>query len=555
MTENEIDNLIENYILDTDATKIYKSVNFKMIDWLENPFEHKSYCFLIQCMGYLVEVLEYDSSARGQKFVLDILSSWYQSVCRGGDEIMSNPILFHDHATAIRTRNLIKINNLLSNEEPMMQELLLLHAKKLLDEGFYNKGNNHGFDQSKALYEISFILNDKELATQCREVARSRITFEIHHMFCDDGMHKENSPAYLNYGISQVFDFLSINSQDKDKASVADLLSMIKKSFKILGFLSKPDGTLPLIGDTGFYHPRDFCPKKFDEVYHSVEYQNYLYCISKGKNGKKPTSDELFCPNGGYVVLRQFENRDFVKAFHFVFKCAHLSNFHRHDDDLGFVLAYDGEDWLIDGGLYSYAERDPYRIYFRSHYAHNISYPNVLKAHRNLQRSQKTGIAYFTQIPNGYLFEGVSYMFDYFESRRKIFYNKQRLILEFKDTCRIVNSNGQRILQEKIQNNEPTFVTNFLIPADKKIEVLESESLVKIYGKRKILFLSFSNFGSKVELLYGSDAPIAGFVSTKASAKSPCYCLRLYHFKKEQLDFDFILSFGKEIHTIDLKGD
>lgn len=545
MTENEIENLIENYILDTNATKIYKSVNFKTIDWLENPFEHKSYCFLIQCMGYLPEVLEYDASARGQKFVLDILSSWYQLVCGGGGEIMSNPILFHDHATAIRTRNLIKIDTLLPNNI-MIQEMLVLHAKKLLEESFYNKGNNHGLDQSKALYEVSFCLNDEGLALQCRETARTRILFEIHHMFCNDGMHKENSPAYLNYGISQVFDALEINKKDNNKVFGIDLSVILKKAFKNLGFLTKPDGNLPLIGDTGLFCPRDFCPRD-SEIYHSIEYQNYLYCISKGTRGRKPTSDELFCPNGGYVILRQFEYEDFLRSFYFVFKSAHLSNFHRHDDDLSFVLSFDGEDWLIDSGLYCYAERDPYRIYFRSHYAHNISYPNVLKAHRNLQRSEKTKVTYFTETSNGYSFEGVSYMFDYFENRRKIFYDKQRLILDFKDTCRIINSNGQRILQEKIQNNEPTFVTNFLIPSDKKVEILQSESLVKIYGKRKILFLKLGNFSGKIELLYGSDSPIAGFVSTKASEKSPCYCLRFNHFNKERLDLNFNFTFDKEI--------
>ncbi|EFP0098851.1 hypothetical protein HLX22_001960, partial [Campylobacter jejuni] len=170
----------------------------------------------------------------------------------------------------------------------------------------------------------------------------------------------------------------------------------------------------------------------------------------------KPDKDFLFLKNSGYAIVKDFDNK-----LNLVFKCKHISNYHRHDDDLNFTLFYDNEEWFIDGGLYQYSEKDEFRKYLRSHLSHNLTYPKNFKAHRNLQKSLKTHINNLSS-ENIYKFEGYSYMFDGFENYRSIEYDKNKLIFTIIDRCKILNKNIA------IENNI-TYVTNFVIPKNKEI--------------------------------------------------------------------------------------
>ncbi|MFP3398713.1 heparinase II/III family protein, partial [Brevibacterium sp. SIMBA_078] len=52
----------------------------------------------------------------------------------------------------------------------------------------------------------------------------------------------------------------------------------------------------------------------------------------------------------------------------------HLSNYHRHDDDLSLHLFFDNVIILGDGGLGSYNENDEKRKILRSNIVHNAPY-------------------------------------------------------------------------------------------------------------------------------------------------------------------------------------
>lgn len=288
-----------------------------------------------------------------------------------------------------------------------------------------------------------------------------------------------------------------------------------------------------MIGDTTAIRVGNCLSNKLS-MHNCKEYENYIYLISNGKEGVSPDEDLLFLNESGYAIIKDFDNK-----LNLVFKCKHISNYHRHDDDLSFTLFYDNEEWFVDGGLYEYAEGDQFRKYLRSHFSHNLTYPNNFTAHRNLNRSLKTHINNMSS-KNIYKFEGYSYMFDGFENYRSIEYDKNNLIFTIIDKCRILNKELENI----VINNEVTYVTNFIIPNNKEILIDKSNKCVKIIGKNKVLHLIYRG---NIDDVY-----IEGnYISRKVGTKEKVNVLKFCH-GDVHLDAIFNLAYSGDFVNFNL---
>src|SRR5690606_29061059 len=84
----------------------------------------------------------------------------------------------------------------------------------------------------------------------------------------------------------------------------------------------------------------------------------------------------------GYIIAKGKDEAG--KCYYLLFKNAHDSAYHRHDDDLAIFLYYDGEILLGDGGLGSHMETDERRIILRSAKSHSTCYVESLKAERRV---------------------------------------------------------------------------------------------------------------------------------------------------------------------------
>ncbi|WP_185900188.1 heparinase II/III family protein [Campylobacter sp. MIT 99-7217] len=547
MIKNEMQKLLYEEILDTTETKPYQSIDFNNVNFLQNPFHHTSWIFILHKMDYLVELLEHYQESKDERaleLILKILYSWNESVIGGGH--LNNPWAFHDHATALRTCNLIKLYKFFmrqnfKRESDFLRSLLQIHLVKLLDEKFYSKMTNHGLDQSIALYQCAFELKDQK----AKEKAIARINDELSFAFCEDGGHVENTPSYLHYGLIQVQRCLLLGQTLEGKESkIAFPMEIFKKACLNLGFFTQPNLRLPLIGDTQDFSPRDFVLNDLN-IRDSLEYQNYLYLISSGINGQKPDNLELFLEKSGYVILRSSVEKDhFLNSLHFVFKCTHLSNYHRHNDDLSFTLFYDNEEWFLDSGLFEYAENNTLRKYLRSHKAHNLTSPNGVVAHTNLQRSKKTRIEKFINNEKYCEFEGFSYMFDHFENHRKITYDKKNLSFKINDTCKPLDQIATNSMKLNFKNKEKFYTTSFIIPSNKQILIDEKTNKISIQGQNKTCILIAKNFKGSIRLVkgYEKDGKFQGFISRKIGEKEKVYYLEFNHLDFN-LNVDFFIFF------------
>lgn len=523
-------------------------IHFKSLDWLRNSYNNRTWMWHLHQMGYISDLVEYEKYYSDYEAVvhsLKIINSWFDTF--KGD--LTNEFAWHDHATALRAQNIIKLYLHLkeigySTEIVQdLEEMLTLHVKMLLREDFYSRFTNHGLDQSLALYELANILHGLADVQNIKQLAVERINAEISHAFASDGGHVENSPAYLNFGLKQVLEALAIGKAfEGENSKISFPEDILNSAIKALAFITQPDGRLPLIGDT-----KEFVVRNFFEDFKSEAHENFLYSIRQGKQGRKPLENDLVLEKSGWAIFREtWEKEKFERSTHIVFKCGFLSNYHRHDDDLHFTLFSDNEEWFIDGGEYKHAPKDPYRIYCRSADSHNVSKPYNLRAHRILEDSKDTGIKNYSQVDEISVVEAKSYMFREFENYRQLSYDRSTNTIELHDKCFPLTKESEQIVLQKYEKNYTTYVTKFQIPNTKKVNIDFIKKKVEIIGRSKILTIEVPGFKGNIKLVKAQKEPIIqGWISRKSGILEEAYTLEYYH-KTKELDQVYKLIFSNK---------
>ncbi|WP_395166942.1 heparinase II/III family protein [Francisella salimarina] len=338
-----------------------------IFDW-QNSHDDRNWWWQMQALPFLVwYVNSYNLMNDDEKktllfFTKKALLRWVE--CSEVEGI-SSPLIWHDHASAFRLRNIVKwINFLIINdlyvelltdaEQLKIINVIGRHLNFLEEENNYSQYTNHGFDQMMIVYEVSLLWQRQNILQEIGDIAESRLEDELDHAFTEEGVHVENSPHYQRFMLSRAKQLIAFKDIGDQKLCQKATL-VIDKATDFLRVITMPNGYLPMIGDTveddkGLLEPLDSSIKFYD-------YSQSGYYVAKGraKNGK---------------------------ALHLVFKCSYISNYHRHDDDLAFHLYYDDQVIFGDGGLGIYQEQDSRRKFLRSPAAHNTIYPRDMEAIR-----------------------------------------------------------------------------------------------------------------------------------------------------------------------------
>jgi hypothetical protein len=448
-----------------------------VLTWKENPLSNRSWQWQFHQLIFYIDLLAAHSKTEEAKYLdrlVELLTSWYD--CNYAEEHPSE-MSWHDHTTALRLRSLIYIWEYLRNSEYNITEdfanillnLIETHCNVLSVEKFYMKHNNHGFDQSLFLYLASMTFPEFENAKQWHDIAFDRLVDEVGIAFTSEGIHVENSPSYL-VGMIQRVDLASKMIQHYEPENNIELNDIINNALKALAYLVHPNGTLPMLGDTD---PGTRIPA-LNHLKNNTNFQLFQYVHSQAQRGKvgENLPDAVF-EESGYTVLRDkwHEKDTYDDMIHLVFKCSFLSTFHRHDDDLNFILHGLGEEWFVDGGIYKYNEQDPYRKYLRSAKSHNIPVIPNAEVSRIINKDadkQSKITDYFLNEETSWV-EAKSYMYPGFCITRTIEYIRpNRFIIIDKVTA------------DSSDDIQP-YDLMFHIPADKHI-ALQKENSVVING-------------------------------------------------------------------------
>ena len=370
-----------------------------------------------------------------------------------------------------------------------LKAMLEHHGDFLADESNYKAETNQGIFQDRSLIVLALLFPDMKNSQYWYNKAMDRLMVHVYNDITPSGVHKEHSPYYLIMTMD-LFERINhfINQFGMEKA---ELTNAIKKMEDYLAYLIKPDGTLPIIGDT--------VQIVFIVKLNTLTSDKLKYVISKGTQGIKPIND-AFYSDGGVAIFRKMWDVD--TPFYFLFTAAYHSNTHKHADDLSFLLTYGKTDFFVDSGRYNYNETDPYRKYFRSTLSHNTitvdgqSYPLT---QRQVNKSKidyyKTASTYSYVIGSHELYDGVTIQ------RTAIYLKKINSILihdvmtssDFHDYSEIFNI-GKEVQVESMDNK------TFFLKSTIENKSIEFKHLTE---------------ASKFTQYNGLEDPIAGWQSRK----------------------------------------
>lgn len=329
------------------------------LDWNMNPLRDRNWCFQLHAWRMLQPIwAEFYGRdwARLKEEVLPWIMDWYSYHLV---KERASTFMWYDMATGLRAQHLALLIHLVQeghvlltpDEDAMVDELSILHVKKLRDPAFISR-NNHGIFQLVGLRLLGIVLSGRAELRGEEAYTSGQMQTLIESQFGPQGVHVENSPDYHNFAVTH---FERI--RPALFPSIANVFEGKLRAAREVGpWFTMPDGSIAAVGDSSGRG------EQFSHVC-SPDAESYT------KWGDRVLIRDLSA--GGYVVARTDLATPAYRAEMFLVKGQALSYVHAHADHLGFELFVQGRPLFVDSGKYSY-NNDEWRDYFTSNRAHNV---------------------------------------------------------------------------------------------------------------------------------------------------------------------------------------
>ena len=454
----EIANLILNnqfYFRDSlDIVDFSKGIKWDY-EHIKNKNAYQLQLHAFRPVSYLVNAFEVSRDITYLEKAKEIIDSWL----RYEKTDHENMFVWYDHATADRAQTLayyyLVAKSHLTLESGKFVKIIEKHADFLMDDNNY-RVNNHGMMMDRALVMLGMIFDGSKAKGYTRKgVARLRDNF--HHNFSYQGVHLENSPEYHVY-VQEMF----ISVQDylkKNKLSLGnDIIGKFKLVENYYQYITKPNGYLPMIGDSGNF-----------------------------KSPKKTKKYDAFYDQTAGIAIFQSENlKNSLKSTWMSFVCGFGTLTHKHYDDLSFTLFYKGRDIFVDSGRHSYGA-SPERNYVMTPLAHNtlavegykkytrdLVYDGTNNAALASSNIEKIGIISFNDNAIYSVVKGINYGYENIELERTILFFKPDILVIIDRAC---STNGEN----------PKILQNFNLDPEILVTNVEKNMTELQSGKDKIL--------------------------------------------------------------------
>ncbi len=275
------------------------------------------------------------------------------------------------------------------------------YLKALFQHGIYIEHNleytrrsgNHLIADAVGLLMLGFFFRQSARAQTWITIAKKILEEEILAQTYDDGMDYEMSLPYHAFVSEMLLAAFILARLNKTPFSEA-FKARLEKMFEVMLYCLKPDGTLPLIGDSDdgklfwFNAESDYNSQRDRLVTASIVFQRsdfkaaatdfsehalWHLGIEGWENFQRMTSDTApltskLLPKSQFAVLRS-EN------MHIVIDAGELGKHgwggHGHNDTFSFELCCNGVTFITDSGTYCYTSDKARRNQFRSTRAHN----------------------------------------------------------------------------------------------------------------------------------------------------------------------------------------
>ncbi len=271
------------------------------------------------------------------------------------------------------------------------------HIEKYLST--YYSPNTHLTGEALGLYYLGTQLPFFNHAEVWRKRGEEILYAELDRHILPDGVYFEQSTWYQRYTVDFYTHFIilnALNSERNNPELEKKVSAKIQSALDFLMYITRPDGTTPLIGDDdgGRTLPHSNSQTTdFRAVLSNgsvlFERGDYKFVAREaaeetlwlmGAEGVQrfedlkaavPEETSRAFKDGGYFIMRDgwAETDDYLLV-----DCGMLgatSGGHGHADALAIDLAVAGETMLVDAGTYTYHESEEMRDYFRTTISHN----------------------------------------------------------------------------------------------------------------------------------------------------------------------------------------
>jgi len=264
-------------------------------------------------------------------------------------------MVFHDETTALRASSLIIfLATSLEFSTPAQIEVLcneILKTVELLSQEHFFVGNsNHGMFQSVSLLKGALIFNHPE-SNNWIALAEKRLNEYFLSAFTSDGIHNEHSPMYHAVVLRYLDEYINLLKM-YDLEIPPQMEELSAKAHEYPKHYTRHDRKAFLMGDSTI--------------------STMINLPMPPNNGKSFTPFE----NTGYAFFEDSELK-----LNACFSACFQHYYHKHNDDLQFIMYFDG-DVLIDAGGPGYEYENPYVEYGRSYHAHNTLCVDGASFHR-----------------------------------------------------------------------------------------------------------------------------------------------------------------------------
>ena len=242
--------------------------------------------------------------------------------------------------------------------------------------------SNWGVLQNCGLIAFSFYFNLTD--TDYFKIPLERLEHQCKIQILPDGIHWEQSPMYQN----EVLNCL-LETAVHFKRNNLEIPSFIKETIKKIGMsniaMKKPNHHQPMQGDSDDTDLRDIitrCAAVLEDGklkfggFSEIDFESIWELDEKSlKNYSKIQTEE---PKNISAALKESGNfylRDSFKenGNYLWFSCGPIGSGHGHAELLHFDLTYNGENFFIDSGRYTYVEGEPKRIELKNCCSHNTT--------------------------------------------------------------------------------------------------------------------------------------------------------------------------------------
>lgn len=338
------------------------------VQWKNIPGKDNSWNLYFQSLTwlkYLINSTNQDSVFTGFRIINEWISE--HDFYPNSDE----PFAYSDHATSYRLGILVKAYKKYKSMgirqpdfERRIRLSILSHIFLMVSAEKYMPYHNHGIimDNSliRALHELPEFNRQKEFI----DFAYKRM-FEVYrYSFTSEGLHKEHSPCY-HYQFANML---------KSSLDLADTLKIIiPEDVQKISLLSNDyieymnwNGNYPPVGDCARNRP-----------------------IPKSKSTLQNSSYFHVFPQSGWVYVS-----DTVENIKIVSQCNYYSNTHYQEHETSFLLNVNGNELIVDPGLYSYT-KSPLNSYMNEAKSHNVLVVNDQNFNSQYLQTGLSGVTRF----------------------------------------------------------------------------------------------------------------------------------------------------------------